>query len=321
MQVYSIFAIPRFLDPAQRLLRRHMLARLGLAWLVMMQVMMFAFPGYLRGAPASAEDVAFLDSAVVIMNWVSLALTLPVVWYCAWPVWQGAWAGLRQARVSMDVPVALGLLAAFLPSTYATWTGRGEVYFDSVTMFAAFLLTARYLELCARQASEAGRMHPYIHEYRSVLGARADRIATWFTVVQLVLTLLVGLFWHLQAPDRALEVMVAMLVISCPCAMAMAVPTAMAAAQTSLLARPGYPDSELYRLMQATGRVARLSLYGAMLWHVLMMPLAAAGWVQPWLAALTMLFSSLAVAANAWYLFRRQTRTLPAQLTPVMPLA
>ena len=26
------------------------------------------------------------------------------------------------------------------------------MYFDSVTMFVAFLLTARYLELCARQS-------------------------------------------------------------------------------------------------------------------------------------------------------------------------
>ena len=45
MKPASIFSIPSDLGAQERLQRRHMLARLGLAWLVMMQVMMFAFPG------------------------------------------------------------------------------------------------------------------------------------------------------------------------------------------------------------------------------------------------------------------------------------
>jgi len=36
-----------------------------------------------------------------------------------------------------------------------------------------------------------------------------------------------------------------------------------------------------------------------------MTPLALMGWVQPWLAAITMLVSSLAVAYNSWRLCRR----------------
>src|SRR5690606_24559073 len=166
MRVFSIFTIPDSLAPAQRLRRRHMLARLGLAWLVMMQVMMFAFPGYLRGGAMGTEERSFLDSAIVLMNWVSLALTLPVVLYCAWPVWQGAWRRVRQAGISMDLPVALGIAAAFVPSVYATLGGQGEVYFDSVTMFVAFLLTARYLELCARQSVVGGNAHDFIEQHR-----------------------------------------------------------------------------------------------------------------------------------------------------------
>jgi cation transport ATPase len=40
----------------------------------------------------------------------------------------------------MDVPVALGLLAAFAASAAATVANAGEVYFDSVTMFVFLLL-------------------------------------------------------------------------------------------------------------------------------------------------------------------------------------
>lgn len=305
MRAISIFSSPKGLPDADRLRRRHMLARLGLSWLVMMQVMMFAFPGYLRAGQPVADALTLLDRAVFLMNWISLALTVPVLLYCAWPVWQGAFSRMRSARIGMDVPVALSIVAAFIPSVYATWTGRGEVYFESVTMFVAFLLTARYLEFCARQSMSVGGLHQFIDEYRQILSARADSIALWFTVTQLALALAGGLVWLAYAPDRAVAVTVALLVISCPCAMAMAVPSAMAAAHACLLRQPDLPESQLYRLMQQTGKVARQNLYGSMVWHLLMMPLAALGWVQPWLAAISMLVSSLAVALNAWRLFRQ----------------
>lgn len=317
MRAFSIFTIPDTLGPAHRLRRRHMLARLGLAWLVMMQVMMFAFPGYLRGGAMAAEDRSFLDSAIVFMNWISLALTIPVVLYCAWPIWQGALKRIRQTKISMDIPVALSIAAAFIPSAYATWTGQGEVYFESVTMFVAFLLTARYLELCARQAVGSGRMHDRIEQHRSLLSAKADRVAIWFTVIQLGVALIAGAYWYFYMPERAIGIMIAMLVISCPCAMAMAVPTSIAAAHASLMARPSTTEHELHGLVQASERIARQSLLGAMLWHVLVMPLAAIGWIQPWVAAITMLLSSLAVAANAWRLYRHQTAAASAPAVAV----
>ncbi|MCB5363293.1 hypothetical protein H0484_05935 [Pusillimonas sp. CC-YST705] len=304
MRAFSIFAIPASLGAEPRALRRRMLARLGLAWLIMMQVMMLAFPAYLQGAPMTGADRGFLDEAIIFMNWLSLVLTIPVVWYCAAPVWKNAVARLSQARIGMDVPVALGIAAAFIPSVYATWAEQGEVYFESVSMFVAFLLTARYLELCARQASGT-LTNDLLSRFRDTLSQRADRIALWFTMSQIALALIVGAYWALTEPTRAVSVMVAMLVISCPCALAMAVPTSIAAAQACLAIKPDLSEAEVSSLVQGTAKVARQNLYGAVIWHLLMMPLAAVGWVQPWLAAVTMLISSLTVALNAWLLFRR----------------
>src|SRR5690625_6905888 len=79
MRTYSIFKIPDHLGETERRARRHMLAQLGLAWLAMMQVMMFAFPGYLRSESMSAENLATLDKAIYMMNWAGFALTVPVV--------------------------------------------------------------------------------------------------------------------------------------------------------------------------------------------------------------------------------------------------
>ncbi len=286
--------------------RRHMLARTGLAWLGMMQIMMLAFPGYLRGGVRTADSQASLEQAIVLMNWISLALCVPVVLYCAWPVWRGAWRSLARLRVGMDVPVALGILAAFIPSVHATWMDTGEVYFDSVSMFVAFLLTARYLETCARQAvsGQTGAFDE-VPLLRS-----ADRLAFWFVVLQILLAGLVGLYWLRTAPEHALAVTVALLVMSCPCAMSMSVPTALSARRAVQLREGGaLSDQDARALDRATVRIAHQNLYGSLVWHLLMTPLAALGWVQPWLAAITMLASSLAVAANAWRLTRMASST------------
>jgi cation transport ATPase len=207
----------------------------------------------------------------------------------------------------MDVPVALGIAAAFIPSARATLAGHGEVYFDSVTMFVAFLLTARYLELCARQSVSVSEGHVLIERSRAVLSMRANRLASWFVAIQLLLAFVAGAAWMLYEPGHAVSVMVALLVMSCPCAMAMAVPTAVAAAHAAFSARGGAAQADAAPLIEATRTVARQNLYGSVIWHLLMTPMAAAGLVEPWVAAITMLVSSLAVAANSWRLFRRET--------------
>ena len=137
-------------DPAKseeiaRQERRRALWRVFVAGFGMMQVMMYAVPVYLAGEGEMTPAVEQL------MRWASLMLTLPVILYSAAPFFGNAWRDLRLRRVGMDVPVALGIGAAFLASVWATLTASGEVYFDSVTMFVFFLLSGRFLEMTARQ--------------------------------------------------------------------------------------------------------------------------------------------------------------------------
>ena len=125
--------------------RRSALWRVFVAGFGMMQVMMYAVPVYLAGDGEMAPDIEAL------LRWASLVLTLPVILYSAAPFFRGAWRDLVRRRVGMDVPVALGVGAAFAASVWATLTASGEVYFDSVTMFIFFLLGGRFLEMTARQ--------------------------------------------------------------------------------------------------------------------------------------------------------------------------
>jgi hypothetical protein len=124
--------------------RRDALWRLWVAGFGMMQVMMYAYPVYI----ANGDMAADIES---MMRWASLLLTMPVVFYSSAPFFRNAWRDIKLHRVGMDVPVALGVGAAFIASCWATLAQAGEVYFDSVTMFVFFLLGGRYLEMTARQ--------------------------------------------------------------------------------------------------------------------------------------------------------------------------
>ncbi|MCM0035274.1 MAG: hypothetical protein NBV66_05750 [Burkholderiaceae bacterium] len=309
MMARSIFAHNRPLNPTEMSGRRRSLVRLGLAWLAMMQVMMFALPGYLRIEAGPNDSLEVLDWAIFLMNWASLALSVPVVLYAAWPVWQGVGRAVTERRITMDIPVATSIVAAFVPSVYATVTGHGEVYFDSVTMFIAFLLTARYFETRAKQSVEIAQGGAQLDAFCRPLMDQSDRVATLFVLAQLGFAFLISWYWWQTQPEHALSVLVALLVMSCPCALALAAPMSFAATHTTLATYPTMSETQRHALFIRTRRVTRQNLYGSLTWHVLTMPLAAVGWVTPWLAALLMLISSAAVIFNAWRLFSMSADT------------
>ena len=63
----------------------------------------------------------------------------------------------------------------------------------------------------------------------------ADRIAAWFVLGILSIATVSGLYWYFQDSGDWLAVVVSLLVVTCPCALSLATPTAMTSATSSLV--------------------------------------------------------------------------------------
>jgi Cu2+-exporting ATPase len=158
-------------NEARREDARKMLWRLGVAGLCMMQVMMYATPVYLSDPADMAPDM------VQLLRWASWVLSLPVLFFSCLPFFKTAWRDLTQKKISMDLPVAIGMLVTFGVSTIGTFEPQGvfgsEVYFDSFTMFVFFLLTGRWLELRLRDQT-AGALEAVMNRLPDVVHRRTS---------------------------------------------------------------------------------------------------------------------------------------------------
>lgn len=124
--------------------QRAALQRLGVAGIGMMQVGMYTvglYAGAIQGMSELHRD---------FLRLVSLLISTAVVFYSAQPFFVSAWRGLKNRSPGMDLPVSLAIGLAYGASCWATFSQRGEVYFDSVAMFTFLLLGSRYLEMRAR---------------------------------------------------------------------------------------------------------------------------------------------------------------------------
>ncbi len=130
---------PEAAEGAMKKANRSMLFRLFFAGFAMMNLNLVSIALY-----SGADSGPFRD----FFHWMGCALATPTLLYSAFPFYKGAWGGLRNARLTMDLPIALGLSVTYTYSLYIIVSGSqvGAVYFDTVTNLTFVILIGRYLE-------------------------------------------------------------------------------------------------------------------------------------------------------------------------------
>jgi P-type Cu+ transporter len=81
-----------------------------------------------------------------LFGYVSLVLVLPVVFYSASDYWKTSWRSVQQRAISLDIPIAVGIVALFAQSAFEVISGQGEGYCDSLAGLLFFLLSGKLFQ-------------------------------------------------------------------------------------------------------------------------------------------------------------------------------
>ena len=125
--------------------RRDYYSKLLVGVFTSMNVMWIAiaqYAGYFTGMQSDIKN---------ILNFAEFVLATPTLFYTGSVYFKGAYYGLKNRYVNMDILVATGASLTYLFSLYAMFTGRAEVYFDSVTMIITFVFAGKYLEVLTKK--------------------------------------------------------------------------------------------------------------------------------------------------------------------------
>jgi len=136
---------PKMQEERANKVRRDYYSRLLVAIFATMNIMWIAVAQYTGMFTGMRSDV---KNILNIAEWV---LATPTLFYSGWVFFRGAWFGLKNRFINMDVLVATGASLAYAYSIWAMLTGKGEVYFDSVTMIITFVLAGKYLEVLSKK--------------------------------------------------------------------------------------------------------------------------------------------------------------------------
>lgn len=113
--------------------------KIGVVGFCFGNIMLMSFPEYLG---ISEADRNFQ----LLFNWLNLGLSLPILIYGAQEYIVGAYKSLRLKKIQLDVPIAMGIFALFLRSTYEILWEVGPGYLDSFAGLIFFLLVGKWFQ-------------------------------------------------------------------------------------------------------------------------------------------------------------------------------
>ena len=125
---------------AKRKVNRGIYYRLGVAGFCFGNIMLFSFPGYL-----SVNDAVenLLRQNFGLLN---ILFGIPVAFYSGSVFIISAYKGLKKRFISIDVPIAIGILVLFFRSVYEILSGTGPGFMDSLAGLVFFLSIGRWYQ-------------------------------------------------------------------------------------------------------------------------------------------------------------------------------
>lgn len=125
---------------AVRKVDKSRLYKIGIAGFCFANIMMMSFPEYFA---TTGKVEAYIQQ---VFQYFIVALSIPVVFYCATEFFETAWKGLKHRFLNIDAPIALAILITYGRSLYEIFSGTGSGYLDSMSGIVFFMLLGRILQ-------------------------------------------------------------------------------------------------------------------------------------------------------------------------------
>lgn len=116
-----------------------LIAKLTVAGFCFGNSMMISFPEYFGMADFERQYSNFF-------GYMNLAFGLPVLLYSASDYFKSAWISLKQKRLNLDVPLALGIFVLFFRSAIEIITQTGAGFMDTLCSLVFFILIGKYVQ-------------------------------------------------------------------------------------------------------------------------------------------------------------------------------
>ncbi|MCT7585238.1 heavy metal translocating P-type ATPase [Aliarcobacter butzleri] len=121
--------------------------RIMVAVVCTMNIMMLSvakYTGFFTGITPEVMQMIHLGEFI---------LSTPVLFYSGWVFYKGAYYGLRNKMVTMDLAVSTGATLSYIYSLTILLGAKGDSYFDSVAMIITFVLVGKYLEVIGKKSA------------------------------------------------------------------------------------------------------------------------------------------------------------------------
>ncbi|WP_340113447.1 heavy metal translocating P-type ATPase [Maribellus mangrovi] len=118
---------------------KKLLYKIGVAGFVFVNVMTYSLPAYFNGEPLNEK----LQSLFSILSYI---LVIPVAIYSGSDYYISAFKNLLKKNISIDLPIALGIIVLFIVTSYEVLSGMGPGYCDSLSGLIFFLLVGKWYQ-------------------------------------------------------------------------------------------------------------------------------------------------------------------------------
>lgn len=136
-------------DREEKNVNFHLYLRFIVAAFCTLNIMMFSYPIYASYFDKDSMGYSHLFA------WISFFSTLPVVSYCAWPMFHRFAVSLRVGYWGMEALVVIGSTAAFSLSVFELLNGTDRIYFDSLSAIITFVLLGKIIETKAKYSAKS----------------------------------------------------------------------------------------------------------------------------------------------------------------------